>query len=106
MLFSLNSFIFETLTLTSPCAEDCLLRVVFLSHLFFPSASFLPLPLASYVAISKVKPASSFSSCRLLEEFFISEVFFLFVCLFVFLPFLGPLLQHMEVPRLGVQSEL
>ena len=30
---------------------------------------------------------------------------FLFVC-FVFLPFLGLLLRHMEVPRLGVQSEL
>ena len=26
--------------------------------------------------------------------------------LFVFLSFLGPLLQHMEIPRLGVQSEL
>ena len=25
---------------------------------------------------------------------------------FVFLPFLGPLLRHVEVPRLGVQSEL
>ena len=25
---------------------------------------------------------------------------------FVFLPFLGPFPQHMEVPRLGVQSEL
>ena len=25
---------------------------------------------------------------------------------FVFLPFLGPLQWHMEVPRLGVQSEL
>ena len=25
---------------------------------------------------------------------------------FVFFPFLGPLLRHMEVPRLGVQSEL
>ena len=24
---------------------------------------------------------------------------------FVFLPFLGPLPQHMEVPRLGVESE-
>ena len=30
-------------------------------------------------------------------------VFFFF---FVFLPFLGLLLRHMEVPRLGVQSEL
>ena len=25
---------------------------------------------------------------------------------FVFLPFLGPLLRHMEVPRLGVELEL
>ena len=25
---------------------------------------------------------------------------------YVFLPFLGPLPRHMEVPRLGVQSEL
>ena len=25
---------------------------------------------------------------------------------FVYLPFLGPLLQHMEIPRLGVQLEL
>ena len=29
-----------------------------------------------------------------------------FVCVCVFLPFLGPLLRHMVVPRLGVQSEL
>ena len=32
--------------------------------------------------------------------------FILFYFIFVFLPFLGPLPQHMEVPRLGVQSEL
>ena len=31
------------------------------------------------------------------------DFFFFF---FVFLPFLGLLLQHMEVPRLGVESEL
>jgi len=30
---------------------------------------------------------------------------FLF-CFCVFLPFLGPYLRHMEVPRLGVESEL
>ena len=31
----------------------------------------------------------------------------LFVCLFcVFLPFLGPFPRHMEVPGLGVESEL
>ena len=33
-------------------------------------------------------------------------VVFFFFCLFVFLPFLGPLAQHMEVPRPGVQPEL
>ena len=31
---------------------------------------------------------------------------FFFVFVFVFLPFLGLFLQHMEVPRLGVQWEL
>ena len=30
----------------------------------------------------------------------------LFYFIFVFLPFLGPLPWHMEVPRLGVESEL
>ena len=34
----------------------------------------------------------------------VSRVFFF--CLFVFLSFLGPLLWHMEVPGLGVESEL
>ena len=29
-----------------------------------------------------------------------------FFCVCVFLPFLGPLSQHMEVPRIGVESEL
>ena len=28
------------------------------------------------------------------------------LCIFVFLSLLGPLLRHMEVPRLGVESEL
>ena len=28
--------------------------------------------------------------------------FYFIIYSFVFLPFLGPLLQHMEVPRLGV----
>ena len=32
-------------------------------------------------------------------------VFFVLFCFFVFLPFLGLLSQHMEVPRLGVESE-
>ena len=33
-------------------------------------------------------------------------ILFYFILFFVFLPFLAPFLQHMEVPRLGVQSEL
>ena len=33
-------------------------------------------------------------------------LFFVFVFFFFFLLFLGLLLQHMEVPRLGVESEL
>ena len=36
-------------------------------------------------------------------ETFVDQDFFFFF--FVFLPFLGLLPQHMEVPRLGVQSE-
>ena len=33
-------------------------------------------------------------------------VFYLFIYLFVYLPFLGLLPQHMEDPRLGVESEV
>ena len=33
-------------------------------------------------------------------------LFYYYYYYFLFLPFLGPLLQHMEVPRLGVESEL
>ena len=32
--------------------------------------------------------------------------FVCFLWVFVFLPFLGPLPWHMEVPRIGVKSEL
>jgi len=32
--------------------------------------------------------------------------FFFFGSFFFFLPFLGPILRHMEVPRLGGESEL
>ena len=34
------------------------------------------------------------------------EIFIFLFIFFVFLLFLGPLPRHMEVPRLGVQSEL
>ena len=43
----------------------------------------------------------SFKSQRDISFFFFSFFFF-----FVFLPFLGPLLWHIEVPGLGVESEL
>ena len=38
--------------------------------------------------------------------FFLSFVFFLLLLLLLLLLFLGPLPRHMEVPRLGVESEL
>ena len=41
----------------------------------------------------------------ILEEWFMCQSFFFFF-FFGFLPFLGPLPRHMEVPRLGVESEL
>ena len=42
---------------------------------------------------------------QICENRYISEDF-IFLFLFVFLPFLGPLPLHMEVPRLGVKSGL
>ena len=51
--------------------------------------------------IPKLKPLSPDSHCTSSFEFL-----FLFVCFFVFLHFLEPLPRHVEVHRLGVQSEL
>ena len=39
------------------------------------------------------------------SEGFVFYLFFIFI-FFAFLPFLGPLLLHMKVPRLGVELEL
>ena len=44
-----------------------------------------------------------FQSANMMSFYLFSSNFFFF---FVFLPFFWPLPQHMEVPRLGVQSEL
>ena len=43
-----------------------------------------------------------------LSEVHLKKDFFFFFCLFLLLLllFLGPIPRHMEVPRLGVQSEL
>ena len=47
------------------------------------------------------------ASFRQVVHLMLVGIFLLFFFFFfVFLPFLGPLLRHMEVPRLGVQSEL
>ena len=41
------------------------------------------------------------------KDFFLLTLFYCILCIFfVFLLFLGPLPRHMEVPRLGVESEL
>ena len=40
------------------------------------------------------------------EQLDMGNTFFFFVFCFVFLPFLGLLPWHREVPKLGVQSEL
>ena len=44
--------------------------------------------------------------CALVAHFFSPLTTTPFFFFFVFLPFLGPLLRHMEVPRLGVKLEL
>ena len=46
--------------------------------------------------------ALSFQALRAFRG--LHAAFFVFV--FIFLPFLGPLPRHMEVPRLGVELEL
>ena len=48
----------------------------------------------------------NFQPYYLIEIFLLKTFFFSFFLFFVFLPFLGLLPRHMEVPRLGVESEL
>ena len=56
---------------------------------------------------SRVCNPLSHKGTSIFHIFFLSFSFFFFIFIFfVFLPFLGPLPQHMEVPRLGVGSEL
>ena len=47
---------------------------------------------------------TSYFKCKL--SFYFLFILFIYLFILVFLPFLGPLPQHMEVSRLGVESEL
>ena len=53
--------------------------------------------------ITKLNPIKSLKIMSMLFFIYFLKLIFFF---FVFLPFLGPLPRHMEVPRLGVLSEL
>ena len=53
-----------------------------------------------------IKPATSRFLVRFVNHCATTETLSSFLCVCVFLPFLWPLPGHMEVPRLGVQSEL
>ena len=59
----------------------------------------------SYIEI-KTEILSGYLYGYFCDHIFWLEVIVFFFFFFVFLPFLGPLPQHMEVPRLGVESEL
>ena len=71
-----------------------------------PSPYSCPLPATSFFPTASIHPPS-FPFC-FPPSLFIPEPLFCFFCFcfFVFLPFLEPLPWHMEVPRLGVKSEL
>ena len=57
---------------------------------------------AKTLKLVEEKKGGKFHDIGFVSDFF----FFFFFSFFVFLPFLGPLPQHMEVPRLGVKAEL
>ena len=63
------------------------------------------------------KPPRDFDFTGLGEDLYLTKITdtqsmfhkvqsFIYLFIFVFLPFLGPLLWHMEVPRLGAELEL
>ena len=62
----------------------------------------------SFTHIRQLNNSEEFPGSLVVKDLALSlRVSFLFVCLFLsFLSFLGLLLRHMEVPRLGVESEL
>ena len=111
-----------SLSLSSPSGTPIIMMLVHLTlsqsslrlslFLFNLFSLFCPTSVISTSLSSTLLIRSSASYILLLvasKEFFISVVVFCTsTCLifFVFLPFLGPHLRHMEAPRPGVQSEL
>ena len=71
-------------------SQESISALASLSYLCFRVKHFSPQPLQAVSLPQKIP-----------RTFFFNLIFF-----FVFLRFLGPLLQHIEVPRLGVQSEV
>ena len=75
-------------------------------HLSFPTRKAAPFKEQSPRLLEEGKSELDFTTSHDEKPF---SNLFLFVCLsvcFAFLPFLGPLPRHMEIPRLGVKWEL
>ena len=98
-----------------PCAVGVALqrKKIYSLHFFFLSDSppkclipfYFTMGLTGHVVMEKVFWSKFFRSsllCNFLSSPYHILLMFLFVCFAV----LGPHLQHMEVPRLGVESEL
>ena len=72
-----------------------------------PTTSWFPVRFVSAVPQQELlDEILSVIFCLLGDSSPFNLVYNLFFNFFVFLPFLGPLPQHMEVPRPGVESEL
>ena len=63
-----------------------------------------PASSACLLSVEKLQSPRASQSYRVILFYFIN--FCLFFFFFFFCHFLGPLLRHMEVPRLGTESEL
>ena len=96
VIFMAQFHLFFKAPQTSPMFRQVCEPLKICACVFFLSLTQSPSLLSLFLPLSPKLP-SSYSSYRF---------FFFFFGLFVFLPFLGLLPQHMEVPRLGVQSEL
>ena len=78
----------------------------YITKFFYPGMSYMYfLPFLFYICpIGKLYCFSTNKSVHFLQFFLCIQLLLLFIFIFIF--FLGPYLGHMEVPRLGVESEL